>query len=106
MIVFAHDNQGNFIAGDTDTGVTGYAYSSSTYADMAKCSPDRVAKLMLHNTASGQDYNQRNWERLNQLLPKCDHCGQYITGPVHTHVSDLIFCSEDCVAKHKESVLC
>ena len=70
-IVFGFDDVGGFIAGDTVTGRTSYAYPSSHHAVTAKRSAVRTAVQMMRqeneNTCRCQhadQYDARNWARL------------------------------------------
>ena len=67
-IVHTFDKDGAFIAGDTETGKTCYAYPSSDHANAAKRRAAKVAKEMmdwenrLHTVPVIRvDYDQRHW---------------------------------------------
>lgn len=72
-IVYTFDRDGGFIAGDTKTKVTSYAYPSSANASHAKRAPDRVAaEMMKSENAYGRhgftheiDGDHRNWTKLD-----------------------------------------
>lgn len=60
---------GAFVAGDPDTGLTAYAYPTSISATKARKTPVTVAKEMLSRevvtrTHDRTDYDLRNWQRL------------------------------------------
>ena len=72
MIRFKLETNGAFIAGDTETGRTLYAYPSSTHATQAKWRPKTVAaEMMTAENSAGKwrdtydDYDLRNWTRIN-----------------------------------------
>jgi len=71
-VVFARDAVGGFVAGDTKTRVTAYAYPSSPNAVAARLDPRGVAADMLAQenltfTLGGMrsDYDRANWEVLD-----------------------------------------
>lgn len=72
MIVFKMLDDGAFVAGDTETQRTSYAYPTSPHATEAKRKPIDVAHEMMKNeNCSTRDrsapiflYDQRNWARL------------------------------------------
>lgn len=72
-IVHRHDKDGGFIAGDTTSLMTCYAYPTSPHARKAKRSADmagRVAREMIageqrHGAQHERVYDERNWKRLN-----------------------------------------
>ena len=74
MIVYRMLDDGGFVAGDTATERTSYAYPTSTYATQAKRHPDRVAAEKMTaenihrygNPAIFVDYDARNWSLLNE----------------------------------------
>ena len=72
MIVYRMLDDGAFIAGDTATERTSYAYPTSTYATQARRDADRIAaKMMAQENKGGRaacvaDYDARNWKRLNE----------------------------------------
>ena len=54
-VLWGFDGSGGFLAGDTDTGRTAYAYVTSTHAVKAKRHPDKVAqKMMVSENALGE----------------------------------------------------
>lgn len=62
---------GAFIAGDTNTGRTAYAYPTSSHATLARRLPARIAAEMIasanRETVSQEirdDYDERNWTAL------------------------------------------
>ena len=72
-IVFAFDDDGGFIAGDTATGRTSYAYPTSHYATCAKRAAMRTAILMMRQEnesgewrdgTDGKRYDSKNWSYL------------------------------------------
>ena len=78
MHIYNLDAQGGFTCGDTETGHTAYAYSSSEHATAAKRDPAKVAVEMLRqanysNPLCPADIvtqaNARNWKRL-QYTPQ------------------------------------
>lgn len=72
MVVFIFDEDGAFIAGDTRTNVTSYAYPSSANASQAKRAPIKVAAEMIkrenaygrHGFTHEIDGDHRNWVKL------------------------------------------
>lgn len=71
MILFGFTEDGGFVAGDSRTGRTTYAYPTSTYAVHAKHDPIKVAKTMITFTnhepyvpATCDPYDHRNWTTL------------------------------------------
>lgn len=72
MIVHTFDKDGGFIAGDTDTGLTCYAYPSSTHATQAKRASAKVAAKMMKNERSTvhdrSEYDGRHWAKLNAVF--------------------------------------
>ena len=69
MIVFRLLADGGFVAGDTATGRTSYAYPTSEHANIARRLPDRVAREMMKaaNAFVGcdtADYDARMWRKL------------------------------------------
>lgn len=76
MIYFAFDAQGAFIAGCAETGATGYAYPTSSYADAARRNPAATAEEMVGGIGRfyrGFDsivkpYDARNWAKLSALV--------------------------------------
>jgi hypothetical protein len=63
---------GAFVAGDTESGFTCYAYQSSQHADAARKSPAKVAEKMIRKELKSsrasmyaKDYDARNWQILN-----------------------------------------
>ena len=71
MIVYKHLADGAFVGGDTDTGITGYAYPTSEHAEEVRKNPLRVASEMVRgqigypNSPLCKGYNAANWELLN-----------------------------------------
>ena len=71
MIKFRTLPDGAFVAGDTDTSRTAYAYPTSVYARAAQKRPELVAfDMVTHLTqfpASDPiaELDARNWERIN-----------------------------------------
>lgn len=62
---------GAFVAGDIDTGLTSYAYPSSIYAKGARNNPAAIAEIMmiaeipsLHASSYVAEYDASNWELL------------------------------------------
>jgi hypothetical protein len=74
VIKFALLKGGGFVAGDTDTGLTAYAYPKSDYATEAKKYPQAIARKMLSGERrfarppwlDVKDYDKRNWERQHE----------------------------------------
>lgn len=73
-IVFKLLPDGAFVAGDTESKQTCYAFPSSSSATSARKSPERVAADMMKRESVLSDamrdrvavgYDARNWERLN-----------------------------------------
>jgi len=69
-IKFNLDTDGGFTCGDTATGLTCYAYPSSTYATQAKRKPFSTAVEMLHaerryGLPHEAAYDARQWVKLN-----------------------------------------
>lgn len=73
MIKFNFTNEGGFVAGDTDTGHTSYAYPASIHAKQAKREPAKVAAEMMagvHQTNPYcypevvKTYDAHNWPRI------------------------------------------
>lgn len=70
IIYFMHDD-GGFRCADTETGITSYAYGTSTAADCAKRKPKIAARRMLRDelrTIPRADYDARNL----RILAECD----------------------------------
>ena len=68
MIVHTMLADGGFVAGDTVSRLTCYAYPSSTSATRAKKAPYTIAKEMVAGeraSSNRADYDARNWARLN-----------------------------------------
>lgn len=70
-------DNGAFIAGDTKTGRTVYAYPTSEHASLAYQRPFCTAlRMMASENAMGayrdthDDYDLRNWYRLNSVIGK------------------------------------
>ena len=62
-------SNGAFIAGDNETGHTGYAYQTSEIATLARRNPERAAATMLNAVTFGSaerraEYDAYNWTRL------------------------------------------
>lgn len=73
MIRFHLDTDGGFTAGDTSTGLTAYAYPSSTHATRAKRDPLGVAAEMMASEvpscrilACVVESDVHNWSRLDR----------------------------------------
>jgi hypothetical protein len=71
MIVYKLDERGGFTAGDTETGITSYAYPSSVWAVTARSKPMKAAQLMIsmerecmHESDYAKAYDARNWVTL------------------------------------------
>lgn len=70
-IKFRFAQGGAFVAGDTETGLTSYAYPSSTYAEQAARSDKWAAKIAakmvrkLKGNPYRDEYDLRNWWRIN-----------------------------------------
>jgi len=74
MIVHRLLDCGAFVAGDTDTGETSYAYPTSDHARRAKRYPDLVAREMIKRANASASfmpsdisgpYNARQWASLS-----------------------------------------
>jgi hypothetical protein len=70
MIKFKLLADGGFVAGDTETNKTSYAYPTSTYATLARRMPERTAADMIKSANAFKgcdttDYDLRMWEQLN-----------------------------------------
>jgi hypothetical protein len=61
---------GGFVVGDTETGITAYAYPSSEHATKARKNPSGIASEMIkreneiafcHMSNIGLDHDARNW---------------------------------------------
>lgn len=77
MIVYEFGKDGSFVAGDTVTGRTVYAYPASSNATQArrkgKALPTAQAMMKKENALGdwrsswfGPDYDARNWARLSE----------------------------------------
>ena len=71
MVVYNLLTDGSFVAGDTVSERTSYAYPTSEYADWGRCDPARAAETMMANENSlgvwrdnAKEYDAQNWERL------------------------------------------
>ena len=72
-IVYKLCSDGSFVAGDTETRKTAYAYPTSPYAEHAKRKPDEVAQSLLSCESWRQpcgpkfmrEYDANNWEVLD-----------------------------------------
>lgn len=78
MIVFKLTNDGAFLAGDTETGRTAYAYPTSDHAFAARKHPQKVANEMMRNEnayrAEWRDierYKRADAKRLSQIMEGC-----------------------------------
>jgi len=74
-VVFKMLPDGGFIAGDTGSRLTSYAYPSSPHAIVAKKHPRAVAEDMLgaekvhyRQLDSVKEYDNRNWETLEERI--------------------------------------
>lgn len=77
-IYFAMLSSGAFVAGDSSTKITSYAYPTSIFADGAKKNPEKVAQEMLkeelrslHIGDLGQSYDRGNWKLIHDAT--ADH---------------------------------
>jgi hypothetical protein len=75
-VVFAMINNGGFVAGDRDSGMTSYAYPSSPHALVAKKYPKLVAEDMLgsermsyRSVPAVKEYDLANWRKLRDAHP-------------------------------------
>lgn len=75
MIRYRFLKGGAFVAGDTKTGRTSYAYPTSPSADRAKAAPTKIALRMMASENKGgewresqlcRDYDTANWKLLNE----------------------------------------
>jgi hypothetical protein len=68
---------GGFVAGDTETGRTSYAYPTSPHATMARTMPERIAAEMIAsaNRVSGDtaDYDARMWAKMAPSVEEAWH---------------------------------
>lgn len=76
MIVHKFDASGGFIVGNTATGLTSYAYPTSTHATEARRNARKVAAFMVgheRDSAIRADFDSRNWRDLgrNPDAPEC-----------------------------------
>jgi hypothetical protein len=60
-IVFTQDAQGGFVAGDTETRLTAYAYPSSPYANESRARPEDTAAKMIKGEAWRKDHQSRTF---------------------------------------------
>ena len=67
-VVFKMLDDGGFVAGDRDSGMTSYAYPSSPHANVAKKHPKLVAEDMLgsewmqaRSIPAVKEYDRKNW---------------------------------------------
>lgn len=65
-IATVFDANGGFVCGDRKSGLTAYAYPTSTHARQAKRKPLDVAIVMLSKqpTHRPEGYDARNWEMM------------------------------------------
>lgn len=66
MIVYAFDPLSGFVCGNTETGLTSYAYPTSVHAVAAKRKPQETAWEMLANEKASMrqgDYPAAEWVR-------------------------------------------
>jgi hypothetical protein len=71
LIVYRFTPDGGFVAGDTESRLTAYAYPDSTCATQAKRNPPLIARHMIsqesasfRKLASVRDYDARNWQEM------------------------------------------
>lgn len=73
-IIYLFDTDGAFLAGDTETEATAYAYPTSIHATTAKRNPEKVANEMTRQTHYTNQFcpkdivdraNARNWSKLH-----------------------------------------
>lgn len=72
-ILHMHTTDGAFIAGDSETGLTSYAYPSSEFAEKARRTPTKVAAEMMESESGwarkvAPGAVQRDAERMALLL--------------------------------------
>lgn len=72
LIVFRKLADGGFVAGDTISRRTAYAYPTSPHATIARTMPERVAAEMVASALRDPsparirgDYDTRNWQKIN-----------------------------------------
>ncbi len=72
-IVFKMLEDGGFVAGDRGSGLTAYAYPSSSHANVAQRYPKLVAEEMIENEKphyrqldSVKEYDRKNWLILDE----------------------------------------
>lgn len=75
-IQFKMLEDGGFVAGDSETRITCYAYPTSDHAEAAKREPRIIAAEMIESENAGhrawmprEDYDARNWERIGTPTP-------------------------------------
>lgn len=77
MIVFRLEPDGGFVAGDTETRRTSYAYPSSPNATLARKLPERIAGEMIASAnrfaascpnAQIEEYDARMWASLQSVM--------------------------------------
>lgn len=66
------DASGGFVVGDTTSGLTAYAFPSSSHANLAKRDPDKVARQMIASEsmacrvlADVKTTDARHWATIN-----------------------------------------
>ena len=66
MVIYKFLENGAFVAGDTLTRITGYAYQTSINARLARQNPLKIASEMVRQQNGYQhildEYNAQNWE--------------------------------------------
>ncbi len=72
LIVFRKLPDGGFVAGDSISRRTAYAYPSSEHANIARTMPERVAAAMVASALRDPspariraDYDARNWQKID-----------------------------------------
>lgn len=96
MIRFKLDSNGGFVAGDTTTGVTVYAYPSSTHAVKARKDAKGTAREMieaerpyLHTSEYSRQYDSRNWETIGPVDYRMSvQCKEPTTGETGCFIHD------------------
>lgn len=67
-IVYKFETNGGFLAGDTESTFTSYAYPTSEHALKARKNPVKVAREMIANELKSMmlrsDYDVNNWAKI------------------------------------------
>ena len=76
-IEYKLDEDGGFTCGNTETGLTSYAFPTSVHATAARKNPAYVARAMLRGEeltlsatkATRADFDERQWKKLRLSVP-------------------------------------